>query len=424
MHMKAILMFTGIFFTEPIALAHSRALVIVPVADLVGAPILSFNLAPTIKESYKKLALCGGKNDASQGCPRIHQALFNDIVEIVSLTPGKNGDEGEACIRYENAFFITHACHQPQTLYWTNVKNLFVLDEEASPKNITDFLPDYRSYKTPHKKPVNPTITLKKPFYASPPVKKLFSVGTRFVINSSLTTEKNVSAFIFDSKKQTINSLLIPKDYIQKTLSDTPQSRIHAFVALLREWTRSETQRIPYVWGGCSVTRFCPDHTFCEVPRKTKQSSVMVYSCKNCSSISHTGLDCAGLVFRAAQLCDIPYFFKNTHTLAHYLEPITRHGQLHEGDLIWFPGHVMVVSNKATNLTIEARGYSNGFGIVHEIPLSRIFQGIETYAQLEHAFFNQSPLIRLNREGKVVEKIKHFKLLRIASAWKYEGQVT
>ena len=34
------------------------------------------------------------------------------------------------------------------------------------------------------------------------------------------------------------------------------------------------------------------------------------------------------------------------------------------GDLIYFPGHVMIVSDLAKNLFIESAGYSVGFGIV------------------------------------------------------------
>jgi len=55
----------------------------------VGAPIQTFGLGKTIKESYAKSIFVAGTPTPTQGSPRIHQLLLHELVEIVS----ENGDE-------------------------------------------------------------------------------------------------------------------------------------------------------------------------------------------------------------------------------------------------------------------------------------------------------------------------------------------
>ncbi len=395
-----------------------KALVVVPVADLLGAPIKTFGIAPTVKESYQNIALCGGKNNSSQGCPRIHQALFNEEVEIISLNEGKNGDDGEVCIAYEPVFFITHTLHKPQNLFWTSAKNIKLLATLKKKNVLLEHIPATPSFKSHAHEQNFPTIVLKKPFFDAS-LNLTFSAGTRFVIDTSNGDEKNYLAFVLDTITLSERLTPIPKNYAVPVVAKAPQEAIRCFVALLKEWAHCPHGQIAYVWGGCSFSQCCPEHDFTETEINNNGKTATVCICSSCNVCPQTGPDCAGLILLAAQICGIPYFFKNTYTLAHYLKPLRHHDTLHEGDLIWIPGHVMVVSDIKNNLLIEARGYSHGFGIVHEIPLSKVFAGIHTYEHLKHAYANQSHLARMNKQGVIVENIKHCKLLRLSSAWDY-----
>jgi len=77
----------------------------------------------------------------------------------------------------------------------------------------------------------------------------------------------------------------------------------------------------------------------------------------------------------------------------------------------------MIISDLKKHTLIEARSYQSGFGRVHEIPLHKQFKGIKTYNDLVHAFYHNKPLKRIDKNGKVVETVKTFKILRLSSAW-------
>lgn len=76
----------------------------------------------------------------------------------------------------------------------------------------------------------------------------------------------------------------------------------------------------------------------------------------------------------------------------------------------------MVVGDLKRNTLIEARGYKyKGQGKVQEIALNQVFKDIDNYDQLLKAYREKTMLERLGRDGSVVEKIAHFKLLSLAS---------
>ena len=125
-----------------------------------------------------------------------------------------------------------------------------------------------------------------------------------------------------------------------------------------------------------------------------------------------TGFDCSGVILRAAQIAGLPYFYKNTVTILNNLKPLTATDELADGDLIWLPAHIMVVSDVAQQLCIEARHYAHGYGKVHEIPIQKVFGNIPHYAALKQAHLNQTPIDRLDRQGQVRQQVK-IKLLKL-----------
>ena len=442
------------------SVTHNQAIIIVPVADLVGAPIKSFKLAPTIKDSYKKIALCGGPSQPTAGCPRIFQILAHEIVDIISIRPAINGDESEACIAVNSAFFVTHDSPAKQNLYWTLTKNLLSFTKLLKKNSSLDFIPATPDFK--HKSSAQTVrvegakrmetsplgsggasieanggknavsqeiyclnqscthnLALIKPFY-DPVTQQTFSAGTRFVYNPEFVSNTHYQVYVFDRKITRFITTMLPKSSVLTIEPRTPEQAIQVFVAILKSWAHTKNGIICYVWGGASYTYTCKDKECKQISTKlANQKKVKVYIREDCNSIPLTGFDCAGMILRAAQICNIPYFFKNTYTLAQSLAQLKPDESLNAGDLIWIPGHVMVVSDIQNNLLIEARGYSHGFGKVQEMRLEKVFKGIKTYDELINAFFIQKPLIRLDKSGKSVEEITYYKLLKLSSVWNF-----
>ena len=101
----------------------------------------------------------------------------------------------------------------------------------------------------------------------------------------------------------------------------------------------------------------------------------------------------------------------------HNLKPLASHEHLQTGDIIWFSGHIMIISNAEKNIIIEARGYDHGWGKIHEAPLQVIFKNIVSTTDLEQAFRNQTPLERLHKDGTTAQTITNFKLLKLKTIW-------
>jgi hypothetical protein len=401
---------------------HARkAFVIVPVTDLVGEPIKTFGLAKTNRESYDKIAISYvdmRKNniDSSYGAPRLHQLLFNEIVDIIAEPKSTHDDEDEVCISIESAFFVTSQIKKPQSLFFTKKKNILSFEKLATRNLSGKYIPETPSFKNPLNKPTNPTIGLIKPFF-DPVTQQTYSIGTRFIYDPQQTTNTDFDVHIFDRSSTNFKQTCIPKEFAKEIIFESKEEAVACFVSLVKSWAHCKGI-IPYVWGGYSYTHCSPDFGFKEVARDlVNGTKVIVHERSNLSEKPFTGFDCAGIIFRAAQLCSIPYFFKNTYTLAYYLKSLGIEDQLHEGDLIWIKGHVMIVSDIPNNKLIEARGYDHDFGYVQEISLEKVFKGIKTYKQLLHAYAHHESIIRLNKSGKSVETINSFKLLKLKSVW-------
>lgn len=413
---KIIILFVVI---GPQLILARKALVIVPVADLVGEPIKTFGLGSTNKESYDAIALCGSANASSVGAPRIHQLLFNETVEILHDEPTQAGDQEEVCITFDGAFFITSSIHKPQHIFWTRKKNLLSFEKILKKNTDLNFIPPTPSFKNPQKEYDLPTIGLIKPFY-DPVTHTTYSVGTRFMYDAEKSTVNHFYVVLFDPASGTSKTTFIPVSKAQIMQKRIHKESLDCFLKLLRSWI-SGTGIIPYVWGGCSYTGKILEEEAVLTPKVLKkQKKIWVYTRPSDKKNPYTGFDCSGIILRAAQLCGIPYFFKNTYTLAHYLKSIGIDDHVHPGDLIWIPGHVMVISDIQNNKLIEARGYGHDFGLVQEIALEKVFKGIKTYKQLLNAYYLHHPLYRLNKSGKEVETIKNFKILKLDSAWHYK----
>lgn len=404
--MKKTQIFTIFLLIKTTLFNAYPAVAIVPVADLLGGSLQKQFPGKNADELYKNLPLCGSKKSMFAACSRLHQLLFNEVVEVVEEY------KDEIRVTLPNVFYITHNSKKPQSTYWTHKKNVRPLKILANNGLNLHNLPKPISFKKNNITKVNNqhVVTLIEPWH-NHKSKKTFSVGTRFVTSSH--NAHSYKAFVFDSKRNRFNSMSIPKKNCLNTQQLSNNEKIKIFVQLLKKWTHAHGGYIPYVLGGCSFTHDCTTKNFTE--HASKKSSW--FAIDNFNHTPLPGFDCTGLVARAAQACNIPYFFKNTTTLAHYLQPVTQKTGIKEGDLIWIAGHVMAVANKKKNTLIEARGYGHGFGKIQEMPLNKMFEGVNTYEQLLTAFIKKKPLKILDNKQKVRKTFPTFKLLQMKSVW-------
>lgn len=403
--MKKLILYI-LLCSHPFLFPHQKAVICVPIADLVGQPIHTIYPEQPSDDSYNSLPVCGEKN-IGYACPRLHQLLYNDVVEIIAT---KND---ETCINISNIFYITPTSSTPHTTYWTATKNLCLLKDLSH--NHTH-IPEPIDFNDPQQH--THVITLTQPHYDEA-THLTFSAGTRFVCTHKLKkyTPKKIMVFAINYAHNKEISISLPshKCYINK--NSTPTEQINQFVQLLKSWANQENSFIPYVWGGTSFTATI-NSPFKEIIKETNNNIYSLYQFDDDQIDIKNGFDCSGLIARAAHICNMPYFFKNTTTIGTYLQPLTREDTLINGDLILIKGHVMVVSDADKNLLIEARSYGHGYGKVHEIELGKVFDSMNTYNDLIDAFFHKKELKRKDIWGNVRDTFSDWKILKIMSIYK------
>ena len=386
--------------------AGQQAIVIVPVADLLGQS-QKISGAKNTLAAYTQVSICGKKGEFA--CPRLHQLLFNEVVTIVEEY------EDEVKVKVPHVCFETQDQGTPMDTYWTLKKNIISFDHLKKHRINLAEIPQPISYET-KKIEDDQSISLIMPHYDRK-TGFTFSVGTRFVAKPDQENKTTIAVYALDGQGTAMRTLHIPPSHCVRQKTSTNEQKIALFLELIRRWSHQNNGFIPYVWGGCSFSGVCKNDQFTTKESIAPHGQKISFYQRPDSKKQHSGFDCTGLVTRATQLAGIPYFYKNTTTLAKYLKPLTTDTQLHAGDLIWFPGHVMVAGDLGKNTIIEARHYGHGYGKVHELPLKEVFKDVATFEQLQQNFFKQKPLLRLHRNGSVAQTISTFKLLRLASVW-------
>lgn len=382
-----------------------KGIVIVPVADLVGQPLESFYHHMPVHNAYGSLVYAPYSTHYD-ACPRVHQLLYHEMVDIVK----KKGNEVE--IDIPQVFYQTAANPQPQTLYWTLAKNILPLDPK---KHDLNKLPQPVNFKT-NRYGQNNIVSLLEPFY-EPGSHTTFSAGTRFVLCEHQPGQQLVAVYYLHPKKQTIAICHIPKNKLHFIGNRTNKERVADFITALRRWTQQSNGIIPYVWGGCSFTQTMPKNSFTVEHKPVRGKVLGHYMRPEHNSPAKSGFDCSGIIVRSAQIAGLPYFFKNTYTITQQLPALKHNEQLKEGDLIWIRGHIYIVADTHKQTVIEAHAYDGGYGKVHEIPIAKVFKGVETFAQLTDIYRYKKPLERLNHNGDVYQRYNEIKLLKFGGQW-------
>jgi len=360
-------------------------MICVPVADLLGQPMHELYPHGKVKKMYDSIPVCGASTHAWQGCPRLHQALLHELVDVIEER------DQELCIKVHNIFYITPNTQKHTQTFWTLKSNIVKYDtiQNKPPHNAALATCTHPT----HIRHLNITV----------------SAGTRYALAKQLEYADTLSVYLYNAKKNSFDIVDVPRTHSINTLPAHPHERIRLFVRTVRAWANQETGIIPYVLGGCSFKALCPDGAY------TIEN--LFYTYPTFHQTIKTGLDCSGLISRAAQLCGIPYFCKNSITAAKTLTTLKKNTMPQPGDLLWFPGHLIIIADLDRHTIVEARGYEHGYGKVHEIPLCEQFDGIHTYADLLYAYHHHIPLKRRDKSGTIVQTIPTYALYSLASVF-------
>jgi len=396
-YMKFYLFFA--FLTSFLAYGFAdKAVVIVPVADLLKKSARELFPACSVEQAYAQLPL------GDTFCKREYQALFNEVVDVMQEVAG------EVQIRLPHIIYFDKERGCYDNSYWTLRSNVIRIDELIERGVERALVPPPISsplYKWHHAQ--YRVVTLTMPY--TQPAGRHYSAGTRFMALVHTLHDDFIECHTIDQQCNHV-VLMLPANICMWNYNTSLRERRSAFVALLKQWAHLQSGFIPYVYSGSSFIEPYYNDT-CILTVSTMGEPLFT---RPAIQVPAAGLDCSCLISRAAQICGLPYFYKDSTTIERNLVPVKSLEQLQEGDVIWFPGHVMLISDIKNNCIIEARGYEAGFGKVHELPLQNIFKDICTFEQLMAAYVQHRPLTLLASNGSIRYTISRYKILSLASA--------
>lgn len=335
-----------------------------------------------------------GSISAAGMCKRAHQGLFNEVVSCVQEV----GDQIQ--ISFDNVLYG----HDPETkeplrTFWiprdklVYLKDMEDLSGVPAPLAFTDSEPEAS------------TLVLALPW-------RNYSLATRFVRAPEHDTETAYGVKFIDMATGVEQFGLVPQKRCRLEGAISRQQARATFVALTNKLVDyigalPGNKVVPYVWGGSSCTQ--PYEDSFKMGRRGAWTRPEQRKRKG----PYNGYDCSELVLRLAQISGVPYFYKTTTTLAEHARELTARDKLENGDLLWVPGHVIIISDIAKNELIESRGYGSGYGKVQRIKLKDYFGNAKTFAQLRRAHLKKEPLLQLKKDGSVDRVVKDFKLLKL-----------
>lgn len=348
----------------------------VPVADLTGAPISTFYKKHSENDAAELYRLIPYNNSTSLCC-RIGQLVYNDPIEIIQYK------DNEVQIRTPQWQYASNNTQKLYESYWTLSSNISPLTEKNATAHPCD---------VPFKAKNQTIIVLDKPWYCKK-TKTLYSLGTRFVYDPHQKQSKNYYSVLYEHN-ESIKKISIPHSHSHIEKNNTPHEARLLFVNYIRSWAH-ENYPIQYVLGGTSHTKY---HETSNI----LQSKPLI------------GFDCNKMIIRAAHLSGIPLYTANSLALSNTLKLLKDNEVIENGDIIYFTGHVAVITDKDKGLLAEARSYTESKnGRVHEISFNQQFEGINTIDDLIQAYKTRKKIVRLNEHGQKAQIINHLKLFKL-----------
>ncbi len=364
-------------------------------------PVTDMDTVILLEETQKQIAVSLPACPDTQKCFRAYQALYNELATCVAE------QEGYIEVAFDAVVYgFDKNSQKPLNTFWVKKNKVLFLDSISDDK-IEQAIPagEYAG---------KPTIVLIYPW-------NVFSAGTRFFHKSEQDKRESYCVRYFDYKKENLVTAYIPKKYALKEMPLQGEYLVRLrFVTLINNLvdmvaeSSNNTQIIPYVWGGSSFIQshqkdesnfYVQDGVWHRHRNKQKN--------KKNDNQQYTGYDCSGFIMRMAKIAGVDFPWKTSWAIQEKKKALGRKDILKNGDIIWIPGHVMVVSNIANNELIEARGYGSGFGCIHKIKISEFFDGIDTYQDLLEAYHTKKKIKYKNKNGVVGDKECEFKLLKL-----------
>jgi cell wall-associated NlpC family hydrolase len=391
------------------------AMVGAPIVEAVGGSIAQSGYKGDPEPVYRRIPLAAvDYRDGS--CARLHQLLLHEIVKV------EQEEQYEVKVALCSTYYQLKNEQEKRCTFWVLKKNIIPLAELPNTVFAPEVcLPTPISYqkRLPLKNYATRCVTLLAPYHDAATGQN-FSAGTRFAITQSRTATRasqEYEVYAYDPEKKDFVVTTIPAALVVLQRRRTHQEALQLFVRVVRAWAHLADGVIPYVWGGCSFVHFDSQDILQEQTEQWGARRARYFVRPGYDHIPKTGLDCSGLVLRAAQIAGLPYYFKNTTTLESNLKPLAVSQQLENGDLMFFPGHVVVITDVENNLCVEARGYASGYGKVQEISIDRLFLETKNFEDLVKAYHNKRPLTLLARSGDKYAQVLGVKLLKLASIW-------
>ena len=354
------------------------------VADLLGGPIKSFFPESQLsnEELYKKMP-CEAKNRDCI-CPRICQLVYNDPVEILEYRGS------EVHVKVPQWTYI--AQENTYQTYWTEASAIAPLTP-----NTAHLHPNNIPYQTKNQS----IIVLHKPFFCYK-TNTHYAIGSRFVLAPKKNTSRHGFKVLIE-KSGASKTITLPRTVAHYEEQADPDTIRHLFINFLHDWAHQKHGAFPYVIGGCTAnTTITPDHYQTDACCNNKGTAFVRPHLHS----PYGGFDCARLITRAAQVSGLPFYATNSTTIVKTLPSLKPYEYPQNGDLIYMNKHICAISNVDKGLLIEARCYSHGYGIVHEIPFHEQFKDIHTTDDLVAAYRAKKPIIRLDSNGNPLETIR------------------
>lgn len=401
--------------------------IIVPIADAVGLSLYHEFGQPDVSCLYEDFAYAPQKGWS--GCARMHQFKYNEVVALVPYgiskkklsrqyikskertKADKKSGGGEIECKTTNLFYIDGR--------GKNADNFWLLKKYIIPLSELDEKIDRAYIPKPIDKDGNANdynrnvLTLALPWFDLE-TKSWYSAGTRFIRCPDHDSATMYAVYFVDYCKPSIHIKKIARQSAIVSYPKTDQAMRHLFLKLLKRWARETNEgSIPYVFGGSSFTKRYPHNGFSLQLSERNGRAISYWQRQNDEKPS-SGFDCSGVLLTAAQSAGIPFFFKNTGALSRCHEKLLKKGdKLQEGDLVWYSGHVLIISDLQKNLLIEAAGYQTGHGKLHEIKVDKVFMGIQSLEHLVKAYHAKKFLRRLNSVGKPFRSIYTLKIFKL-----------
>lgn len=365
--------FLAIPFLGSVSAKAQEVFCAVPVAEGVGVRLaLNAQTEQEARACYRTIATCSAVN--CKECPRKCQTLLHQKLILI--------DEQGYEVLVEVPDMNKKQC-------WMLKENIFK-----------------RSYGNNNSSFIVLTLLL------SDPVTGLaFSAGTRFLIDRVMPQGYQVA--VYNKVARAFDYTFIPSTHCiteKERNNFTTEQKKQFFMQLIKDWANFPERFFSCVSGGCSIAKGYKDNEYYLVKNGWERPRC------NCD-MPYTGVDISGLIWLAAHIAGIPHNYKNIDDIKNSLNNAVNRDSLQDGDLIWIKDSILFVSDSKKNKAITVMSYESGYGMLLELPLSKIFQGIKTYDDLYNTHDNAAPLQMLNKDGTLGALISDFQFLKLSSVF-------